>query len=97
MLFNIQPVPRAWNRMKSAMSFGDCLVTISTAPSVEDKIRIRDERGRLIGLSVEDEEITGLVPSHAYAVLDVQELCGLRLLKVFPLINKLIVAIIVVG
>ncbi|CAM9513051.1 unnamed protein product, partial [Ectocarpus fasciculatus] len=62
-----QSEDRAWNRIKSAMSFGDCLVTIATAPSVSDR---------------EATDETGLVPSHAYAVLDVQELCGLRLLKV---------------
>ena len=64
------------------MSFGDCLVTISTAPSASDSEDIVDDSGRLVGLSVADQDATGLVPSHAYAVLDVQELCGLRLLKV---------------
>lgn len=78
---------RAWHRIKSALSFGDCLVTISTAPSVPDTASSRDDRGRLIGLSVEDERVTGLVPSHAYAVLEVQELRGLRLLKVLGLSN----------
>lgn len=57
-------------------------MTIATAPSVSDREATVDDSGRLAGLSVADQDETGLVPSHAYAVLDVQELCGLRLLKV---------------
>lgn len=41
-----------------------------------------DEFGRLVGLTTADEESTGLVPNHAYAVLDVKEIGSLRLLKV---------------
>jgi calpain-7 len=79
-----QSEDRAWDRIKSAMSFGDCLVTVSTPPAVPDRAATRDPpgRGRVVGLCPEDEAETGLVPSHAYAVLDVQELRGLRLLRV---------------
>jgi hypothetical protein len=69
---------RAWNRIKSALSFGDCLLTIATGPSI-----LPSESGDLkVGLTSFDEELTGLVPGHAYAVLDVKEIAELRLLKV---------------
>jgi calpain-7 len=57
---------RAWERLKSAHSFGDCLVTIATADA----------------LTAEQEQATGLVPGHAYAVLDVREAGILKMLKV---------------
>jgi calpain-7 len=61
-----QSETRAWERLKSAHAFGDCLVTISTSDS----------------LSAEQEAATGLVPGHAYAVLDVKEAGILKMLKV---------------
>jgi calpain-7 len=62
------PPERVWERILSASSFGDCLVTVGT------------ERGS----SSEEEEIqsTGLVTGHAYAVLSVIETRnGTRLLQ----------------
>ena len=61
-----QSETRAWERLKSAHAFGDCLVTISTTDS----------------LTAEQEATTGLVPGHAYAVLDVKEAGILKMLKV---------------
>lgn len=56
---------RTWERMRSGVHYGDCLITIATGP-----------------LSAEEEERWGLVPEHAYAVLDVREHGGTRLLQV---------------
>ena len=76
-----QPEDRAWERMESALSFGDCLVTISTGPKIDTTSQSVDGKP-IKGLTAEDELTTGLVPGHAYAVLDVQNVCGLRLMKV---------------
>lgn len=57
---------RAWERIYSASSYGDCLITIST-----DR-----------GLAEEEIEASGLVTGHAYAVLSViQTKNGTRLLQ----------------
>jgi calpain-7 len=59
---------RAWDRIQSASSFGDCLITVSTD---QKKAQVREEK-----LS------TGLVTGHAYAVLSViQTKNGTRLLQ----------------
>ncbi len=59
------PPDRAWERLYSANSFGDCLITVSTT---------RD-------LTEEQAESLGLVTGHAYAVLDVfQSRNGLKML-----------------
>lgn len=55
-----------WERISSAHKYGDCLITISTSGS----------------LSEEQEEATGLVPGHAYAVLNVCSAGNLRMLQV---------------
>jgi hypothetical protein len=49
------PPLRAWERLFSANSFGDCLITVSTTKD----------------MSEEQAEALGLVTGHAYAVLDV--------------------------
>jgi hypothetical protein len=61
-----QTSDRAWKRLISAHGYGDCLVTISTSKD----------------LTKEQEDNTGLVPGHAYGVLDVKEAGTLRMLKV---------------
>jgi hypothetical protein len=56
--------------MQSALSYGDCLVTISTGAKIDAGGPSRSTDGRrIVGLTAADEEATGLVPSHAYAVL----------------------------
>ncbi|CAM9283760.1 unnamed protein product, partial [Scytosiphon promiscuus] len=64
-LDNYEKAERVWERLLSAHSLGDCLITVATSEIEED------EADRL-----------GLVPSHAYAVLDVKEINGTRLLQV---------------
>jgi len=61
------PAERAWDRLKSASKFGDCLITVSTSSE----------------LTEEEAERVGLVTAHAYAVLDVFEstTLGVRLLQ----------------
>jgi len=49
------PVERAWDRLYSANSYGDCLITVSTSKE----------------LTEEQAEEVGLVTGHAYAVLGV--------------------------
>ena len=49
------PTARAWERLSSANSFGDCLITVSTSRDLSE-----DQATKL-----------GLVTGHAYAVLDV--------------------------
>ena len=61
-----QSEERAWERLVSAFKYGDCLVTISTSSD----------------MSKEDEDATGLVPGHAYSVLDVREAGILKMLQV---------------
>ena len=57
---------RAWERLYSANSFGDCLITVSTSKSLPE-----DEADSL-----------GLVTCHSYAVLDVvQSSTGVKLLQ----------------
>ena len=59
------PPDRAWERLYSANSFGDCLITVSTTRDIAE----------------EEADALGLVTGHAYAVLDVfQSQSGLRLL-----------------
>ena len=59
------PPDRAWERLYSANSFGDCLITVSTTREMTE----------------EKADSLGLVTGHAYAVLDVfQSQNGLRLL-----------------
>jgi calpain-7 len=63
--FETEP-ERAWERLYSANSFGDCLITVSTT---------RD-------LTEDQAETLGLVTGHAYAVLNVlQTKNGARLLQ----------------
>jgi calpain-7 len=60
------PPDRAWDRLYSANSFGDCLITVSTT---------RD-------MTEEKAKSLGLVTGHAYAVLDVfQSQNGTKLLQ----------------
>ena len=60
------PAERAWDRIFSAASFGDCLITVSTTTDMNEK----------------QAEAIGLVTGHAYAVLNVRETRdGLRLLQ----------------
>lgn len=61
-----QSEDRAWERLVSAHKFGDCLVTIATGEA----------------LTAEEQDATGLVPGHAYAVLDVREAGILKMLQV---------------
>jgi hypothetical protein len=69
--------------MQSALSYGDCLVTISTGPALpEGGAEAVGGGRRRQGLTPSDEAATGLVPGHAYAVLDVQEVGTLRMMKV---------------
>lgn len=63
--FETEP-ERAWERLMSAHSFGDCLITMSSDASVTD-----EEADRL-----------GLITGHAYAILNViQTTNGTRLLQ----------------
>ena len=63
--FEILP-ERAWERISSASSFGDCLITVSSH----------------LNLSEVDAERLGLVMGHSYAVLSVIETSsGLRMLQ----------------
>jgi len=60
------PPERAWDRISSASSFGDCLITVSSHLNLNQA-----EAGRL-----------GLVMGHAYAVLSVMETkSGIRMLQ----------------
>jgi calpain-7 len=60
------PPDRAWERLYSANSFGDCLITVSTTRDISD----------------EEADSLGLVTGHAYAVLDVvQSSSGVKLLQ----------------
>ncbi|KAG7346312.1 calpain family cysteine protease [Nitzschia inconspicua] len=60
------PPDRAWERLYSANSFGDCLITVSTTRDISDQ----------------EAESLGLVTGHAYAVLDVfQSTSGVKLLQ----------------
>lgn len=60
------PAERAWERLKSASSFGDCLITVSTSSKLTES----------------EANSVGLVTAHAYAVLDVIESKqGTRLLQ----------------
>ena len=61
-----QDKDRVWDRIQSAHKFGDTLITVSTAHN----------------LTQEQLDSTGLIPGHAYAVLDVIQAGTLRLLKV---------------
>lgn len=51
------PPERAWERIMSASSFGDCLITVSSE----------------LDLSEEEADAVGLVTAHSYAVLNVIE------------------------
>ncbi len=60
------PTERAWERLHSANSYGDCLITVSTSQE----------------LTEEEAEKVGLYTAHAYAVLDVvQTSTGIRLIQ----------------
>jgi calpain-7 len=64
--FETEP-ERAWERLFSANSFGDCLITVSTTRDLDEA----------------QAERLGLITGHAYAVLDVvQASDGTRLLQV---------------
>eukprot|EP00980_Cylindrotheca_fusiformis_P004080 scaffold880_cov132-Cylindrotheca_fusiformis.AAC.76 len=63
--FETEP-ERAWDRLYSANSFGDCLITVSTTRDLDES----------------QAERLGLITGHAYAVLDVIETReGTRLLQ----------------
>lgn len=63
--FETEP-ERAWDRLYSASSFGDCLITVSTTRELTET----------------EAESLGLVTGHAYAVLEVFQACdGTRLLQ----------------
>lgn len=60
------PAGRAWERIFSASSYGDCLITVSTQA----------------GIDPNEAERIGLVTGHAYAVLSVLETSkGIKLLQ----------------
>lgn len=60
------PPDRAWERLFSANSFGDCLITVSTSSEITE----------------EQADSLGLVTAHAYAVLNVfQSQNGTKLLQ----------------
>eukprot|EP00934_Nitzschia_sp_Nitz4_P003821 Nitzschia sp. Nitz4//scaffold33_size148984//108967//111638//NITZ4_002941-RA/size148984-augustus-gene-0.258-mRNA-1//1//CDS//3329548466//3811//frame0 len=60
------PPERAWDRLFSANSFGDCLITVSMTREISE----------------ETAEKLGLVTGHAYAVLEVvQTSAGVRMLQ----------------
>jgi calpain-7 len=60
------PPDRAWERLYSANSFGDCLITVSTTREMTE----------------EKAKSLGLVTGHAYAVLDVfQSKIGIKMLR----------------
>lgn len=60
------PPERAWERILSACSYGDCLITVSSSPQLDPKTA----------------ESIGIVTGHAYAVLSVIETSnGTRLLQ----------------
>ena len=60
------PPDRAWERLYSANSFGDCLITVSTTRDITE----------------EEADSLGLVTGHAYAVLNVfQSRNGTKLLQ----------------
>lgn len=61
-----QPAERAWERLRSAFRFGDCLTTIATSGGLDER----------------EAEALGLVPGHAYGVVDVRECLGKRFLLV---------------
>lgn len=62
------PSERVWERIYSASSYGDCLITVSTLCSADK--------------NEEKVNQVGLVPGHAYAVLSViQTTNGVRLLQ----------------
>lgn len=64
---------RAWERLFSANSFGDCLITVSTTRDLDEA----------------EAERLGLITGHAYAVLDVVQVSdGTRLLQVRCLQQK---------
>ena len=64
--FETEP-ERAWDRLYSANSFGDCLITVSATPDMNEA----------------QAEQLGLFIGHAYAVLDVVQVSdGTRLLQV---------------
>ena len=60
------PTERVWDRLYSANSYGDCLITTSMSK----------------GISENEADKVGLVTGHAYAVLDaIQTQNGIRLLR----------------
>ena len=60
------PTERAWDRLHSASSYGDCLITTSMSKDISET----------------EAEKVGLVTGHAYAVLDaIRTQNGLRLLR----------------
>jgi calpain-7 len=60
------PVDRAWERLHSASSYGDCLITVSSSDDI----------------TKQEAERVGIVVGHAYAVLRVLEtIRGLKLLQ----------------
>lgn len=60
------PPERAWERIFSASSYGDCLITVSSTSSLKE----------------EEADAAGIVTGHAYAVLSVVETKdGVRLLQ----------------
>ncbi|KAL3942386.1 MAG: hypothetical protein SGBAC_003418 [Bacillariaceae sp.] len=64
--FETEP-ERAWDRLYSANSFGDCLITVSATPNMNEA------HAKQMGLFI----------GHAYAVLDVKQVSdGTRLLQV---------------
>lgn len=83
---------RTWSRLLSASHFGDCLITISTGPMDKAEVsgdftsKMSPPPCSLLPIDLFDtylqEAALGLVESHAYAVLDVKEAGGVRLLKV---------------
>ena len=58
---------RLWERMTSASRFGDCLLTVAT--------------GELKEFDGQEEDKVGLVSTHAYAVLQVRQVLGQRLVQ----------------
>lgn len=68
-----QDFVQLWERLRSAHEFGDCLITIATGNTANASGEIADDSSF---------ESQGLACFHAYAVLDVRDICGHQLLQV---------------
>eukprot|EP00164_Ancoracysta_twista_P004776 GFYU01006468.1.p1 GENE.GFYU01006468.1~~GFYU01006468.1.p1 ORF type:complete len:978 (+),score=227.75 GFYU01006468.1:88-3021(+) len=65
-----------WSKLHAAFNAGDCLVNLATS-AMENHTMVMDDHSPNYY-----SQSTGLVPNHAYAVLDMKEAFGHRLLQV---------------